>query len=120
MVTLTVKNYANWCGGFTIIVGANAFGFNASTGSASAPSGSTVTVEAQGVGNGFVLGPDPWLSGTTQDDGGVAPGTFDDAGGIELSNAKVLIGAGPTQCVSLCCPSAGDLTECNGIGAQCP
>jgi hypothetical protein len=119
-VTLTVKNYFTWCGSFTIFVGANANGFTgASTGSVSVAPGSTVTIEAQAA-TGFELGPDPWLSGTTQDDGGPAQGVLDDAGGTELSTATVLIGSGPTQCVSLCCPSTSDVTDCTGIGAQCP
>jgi hypothetical protein len=103
-VTLTVLNFLNWCT-VTINSDAPASGVTVLT---SVPAGSTATLVAvpranlPDGGSSFIIGPDPWF-GTNENDGGAANGVDQDAGGKESTTAQVTIGAGPTQCVSVCC-----------------
>ena len=100
-VLLTVKNYEAWCS-VTINGGA---AFTTATGAASVAEASRVTIVATPL-PGFELGADPWF-GTDENDGGAAAGTDVDSGTTMTSTAQVTIGAGPTQCVSVCCQTAG-------------
>jgi hypothetical protein len=102
-VTLNVMNFENWC---SISI----------NGSVSAPgtvvkavlaAGSKATIVAMPKpladgGSNFIIGADPWF-GTDENDGGAAPGVDNDSGVNETSTVQVTIGAGPTQCVQVCC-----------------
>jgi hypothetical protein len=103
-VTLTVLNFLNWC---TVTINNDPPKTGATVITSVAP-GSTATLVAiarpnlADGGSSFIIGPDPWF-GTNENDGGAANGIDEDAGGKESTTAQVTIGAGPAQCVSVCC-----------------
>jgi hypothetical protein len=105
-VTLTVMNYIGWC---TVSINGGA----ASAGSvvtASVAPGSTATLVAQPASMAFAIGADPWF-GVSQNDGGAAPGTDNDAAGTAETTTATVVVTG-NQCVSVCCGDAPTGTGC--------
>jgi len=105
-LTLTVMNYFGWC---TVSINGGA----ASAGSlvtASVAPGSTATLVAQPASMAFAIGADPWF-GVSQNDGGAAPGTDNDASGTAETTTATVVVTG-NQCILVCCGEAPTGTGC--------
>jgi hypothetical protein len=97
-----VLNYDKWC---TVTINGGT-AFNGASGTATVAAGSTATIVATPNAH-FAIGDGggsngPWF-GINQNDGGLAAGTIAGSGATETTTGTVTIGAGPTQCVSVCC-----------------
>jgi hypothetical protein len=105
-VTLTVLNFLGWC---TVSINGGAASAGPSLAASVAP-GSTATLVAQPASMAFVIGADPWF-GVSQNDGGAAPGTDNDASGTAATTTATVVVTG-NQCVSVCCGDAPTGTGC--------
>ncbi len=118
-ITLTVKNYFDWC---TLKLNGVALA-NAGAGnndvSTTCVAPGTFQLVASPYSTSFVLGPTPWHN-TSGDNGSGDPGTqaMVDAGVSATSSTTVVVSTAST-CVWACCPFANG-TGCTGLANQCP
>ena len=115
-VTLSVKNYLNWC---SVEINGGTASTDATV-TASVTPGSMATLVATPANGSFEIGPTPWF-GVDQNSGSAAPGSDVGSGTSETSTAVVTINqAGMPQCVSVCCQEPGNAPiPCPGTSA-CP
>jgi hypothetical protein len=107
-VTLTVKNYFNWCS--VSVNGGTASNLSSQT--VCVPSGTTVSLAATPLSS-FQLGPAPWHD-TAGDTGSGDPGTVSS----NTSSTTVVVSPAST-CVWVCCPFSPNGNGCPPTN-QCP